>query len=411
MGALLQRCWPIALVTGATAVWAVVPAINVQVFGSAVLLAPGDRRGLYSRSPGQVLNLSVPVGTRVAKDQVLARLDRIDQAAPGGAAPTGQPQALDRQLEANADQQQGLVEQLRANTSEVEALRQQITTLQVSNQPVGKQLTALESLRQKQVIPTYSPLWVAAQDLYLGNKAAIRSLEAKIAQLEANRGLLQAQQAELRAVRAELEAVSQSLELRAPEPGRLVSWAVEEGQPVLPGERLGTLALERPSAASRQAMALFTEADATRLRVGAPIEIEPILQSRNQYGGTAQRYGGVEGTIKAISPTPLDAAALASVVGEADLALSLVARARQEAFGEGGDPLAILPGKATAPLMLVRVALESAPTPSGLRWSGGRGPDLRFDDGQPAEAKASVERRSLVSYALPFLRWIAGFNR
>lgn len=411
MGALLQRCWPIALVTGATAVWAVIPAINVQVFGSAVLLAPGDRRGLYSRSPGQVLNLSVPVGTRVAKDQVLARLDRIDQAAPGGAAPTGQPQALDRQLEANADQQQGLVEQLRANTSEVEALRQQITTLQVSNQPVGKQLTALESLRQKQVIPTYSPLWVAAQDLYLGNKAAIRSLEAKIAQLEANRGLLQAQQAELRAVRAELEAVSQSLELRAPEPGRLVSWAVEEGQPVLPGERLGTLALERPSAASRQAMALFTEADATRLRVGAPIEIEPILQSRNQYGGTAQRYGGVEGTIKAISPTPLDAAALASVVGEADLALSLVARARQEAFGEGGDPLAILPGKATAPLMLVQVALESAPTPSGLRWSGGRGPDLRFDDGQPAEAKASVERRSLVSYALPFLRWIAGFNR
>ena len=411
MGALLQRCWPIALVTGATAVWAVVPAINVQVFGSAVLLAPGDRRGLYSRSPGQVLNLSVPVGTRVAKDQVLARLDRIDQAAPGGAAPTGQPQALDRQLEANADQQQGLMEQLRANTSEVEALRQQITTLQVSNQPVGKQLTALESLRQKQVIPTYSPLWVAAQDLYLGNKAAIRSLEAKIAQLEANRGLLQAQQAELRAVRAELEALSQSLELRAPESGRLVSWAVEEGQPVLPGERLGTLALERPSAASRQAMALFTEADATRLRVGAPIEIEPILQSRNQYGGTAQRYGGVEGTIKAISPTPLDAAALASVVGEADLALSLVARARQEAFGEGGDPLAILPGKATAPLMLVRVVLESAPTPSGLRWSGGRGPDLRFDDGQPAEAKASVERRSLVSYALPFLRWIAGFNR
>lgn len=411
MGALLQRCWPIALVTGATAVWAVVPAINVQVFGSAVLLAPGDRRGLYSRSPGQVLNLSVPVGTRVAKDQLLVRLDRIDQAAPGGAAPTGQPQALDRQLEANADQQRGLVEQLRANTSEVEALRQQITTLQVSNQPVGKQLTALEDLRQKQVIPTYSPLWVAAQDLYLGNKAAIRSLEAKIAQLDANRGLLQAQQAELRAVRAELEAVSQSLELRAPEPGRLVSWAVEEGQPVLPGERLGTLALERPRAASRQAMALFTEADATRLRVGAPIEIEPILQSRNQYGGTAQRYGGVEGTIKAISPTPLDAAALASVVGEADLALSLVARARQEAFGEGGDPLAILPGKATAPLMLVRVELESAPTPSGLRWSGGRGPDLRFDDGQPAEAKASVERRSLVSYALPFLRWIAGFNR
>ncbi len=411
MGALLHRCWPIALVSGATAVWAVLPAIDVEVFGAAVLLAPGDRRGLYSRTPGQVLDLSVPVGARVARDQLLARLDRIDQAAGGGPVTKGQPQALDRQLEANAEQQRGLVDQLSANSSELVALRQQIGTLQVSNQPVGEQLAALESLRQKKVIPTYSPLWVAAQDLYLGNKAAIRSLEAKMAQLQANRGLLQAQQAQLRATRAELEAQNQALELRAPAAGRLVSWAVEEGQPVLPGERLGTLALEQSRSASRQAMALFTEADATRLRIGESIEIEPILQSRNQYGGTAQRYGGVEGTIKAISPTPLDAAALASVVGEADLAVSLVARARQEAYGEGGDPLAILPGKATAPLMLVRVELESASTPSGLRWSGGRGPDLRFEAGQPAEAKASVERRSLLSYALPFLRWIAGFNR
>lgn len=400
-----------ALVTGATATWAVLPVINVQVFGAAVLLAPGDRRGLYSRSPGQVLELMAPVGARVTEDQVLARLDRIDQAASGGQGPSGQPQALDRQLEANAEQQQALLVQLQANRAEVTALQQQINALQVSNQPVEKQLAALESLRQQQVIPTYSPLWVSAQDLYLGNKTAIRSLEAKIVQLQADRGGLKAQQAQLQATRAELEALSQSLELRAPEPGRLISWAVEEGQPVQPGERLGTLALERPRAVSRQAMAVFTEADATRLRVGDPIDIEPILQSRNQYGGTAQRYGGVKGRIQAISPTALDAAALSSVVGETDLAASLVARARQEAFGDGGDPLAILPGKATAPLMLVRVELESAPTPSGLRWSGGRGPDLRFEDGQPAEAKASVERRSLVSYALPFLRWIAGFNR
>jgi HlyD family secretion protein len=405
MGALLQRCWPIALVTGAAAVWAVLPMIEVEVYGAALLLAPGDRRGIYSRSPGQVLDLAVPVGASVGRDQVLARLDRIDQAAPG------EPQVLDRQMQANGAKQRGLVEQLQANAQEEVAIRQQIRTLQVSNEPVAEQLKALETLRQQKVIPTYSPQWVAAQDLYLGNKAAIRSLEARLAQLQANRGLLQAEQAQLRAMRAELEDQTRSLEVRAPEHGRLLSWAVEEGQPVLAGERLGTLALELPKRSSRQAMALFTEADATRLRVGMPIEIEPILQSRNQYGGTAQRFGGVEGTIAAISPTSLDADALASVVGEADLAASLVARARQEAYGEGGDPLAILPGKVTAPVLLVRVELESAATPSGLRWSGGRGPDLRFEAGQPAEARAAVERRSLLSYTLPFLRWIAGINR
>jgi HlyD family secretion protein len=252
---------------------------------------------------------------------------------------------------------------------------------------------------------------VAAQDLYLGNKAAIRSLEAKIAQLKANRGLITAERAQSQATQAELEAQINSLELLAPEQGRLLRWAVEVGQPVLPGQRLGTLELEQSQSPTRQAMALFTEADATRLQVEGPIEIEPILQSRNQYGGTAQRYGGVEGTITDISPTSLDAAALTSVVGEADLAASLLVRARQEAYGEGGDPLSLLGDKATAPMVLVRVTLESAKTPSGLRWSGGRGPNLRFDQGQPAQARAGVERRSLLSYTFPFLRWIAGINR
>ena len=411
MGGVLQRCWPIALVTGATAIWALLPAIQVQVLGAAVLLAPGDRRGLYTRSAGQVLNLTVPVGATVVNHQLLARLNRIDQAAPGGAVPSGQTQALDRQLEANAEKQQGLMLQLRANTEETAAVRRQISTLEVSNQPVGQQLTALETLRNQKVIPTYSPLWVAAQDLFLGNKAAIRSLEAKIAQLKANRGLIVAEQAQARASRAELKAQINALELRAPEPGRLLSWAVEVGQPVLPGQRLGTLELERSKLPSRQAMAVFTEADATRLKVGEAIEIEPILQSRNQYGGTAQRYGGVEGTITAISPTSLDVAALTSVVGEADLAASLLIRARQDAYGEGGDPLAILADKATAPMMLVRVKLTPADTPSGLRWSSGRGPDLQFEEGQPAQARAGVERRSLLSYTIPFLRWLAGINR
>jgi len=411
MGGVLQRCWPIALVTGATAIWAVLPAIQVQVMGAAVLLAPGDRRGLYTRSAGQVLSLTVPVGATVVSHQLLARLNRIDQAAPGGIVPSGQTQALDRQLKANAEKQRGLMLQMQANTEETAAVRQQISTLEVSNQPVKQQLSALEALRAQKVIPTYSPLWVTAQDLFLGNKAAIRSLEAKVAQLKANRGFILAEQAQARASSAELKAQINALELRAPEPGRLLSWAVEVGQPVLPGQRLGTMELERSKSSSRQAMALFTEADATRLKLGEAIEIEPILQSRNQYGGTAQRYGGVRGTITAISPTSLDAAALTSVVGEADLAASLLIRARQDAYGEGGDPLAILADKATAPMMLVRVALEAAETPSGLRWSSGRGPDLQLEEGQPAQARAGVERRSLLSYTVPFLRWLAGINR
>jgi HlyD family secretion protein len=62
-------------------------------------------------------------------------------------------------------------------------------------------------------------------------------------------------------------------------------------------------------------------------------------------------------------------------------------------------------------VQLVTVVLESGPTPSGLRWTGGQGPDVPLVNGTPARAKVDVERRAPVSFVLPFLRWLGGAER
>jgi hypothetical protein len=100
--------------------------------------------------------------------------------------------------------------------------------------------------------------------------------------------------------------------------------------------------------------------------------------------------------------------ALTRVVGDTDVAMNLAARTRQEAFGEGGDPLSTMGDKVTSPMVLALVDLERAPTPSGLRWSGGKGPNLELENGTPALARVDLERRPLLSFVMPFLRWIGG---
>jgi hypothetical protein len=61
---------------------------------------------------------------------------------------------------------------------------------------------------------------------------------------------------------------------------------------------------------------------------------------------------------------------------------------------------------------IVTVSLERADTPSGLRWSGGgSGPNLSLENGTPAKSEVVVERRSPVSFVLPFLRWLGGTER
>ncbi len=382
----IPQLLPITAVSAVCVVWALAPSVPVKVEGSAVLLPPESRVGVYARSPGQVQKLHRRVGDQVQQGELLLTINRIDQQAAGGGGVGPSSNAL--------------LDQIAALDRQQDTLRSRIGTLRVANQPVGQQLKALENLRRAEVIPKYSPLWVGAQDLYLRNESLIKELHAQIAQLDATK--------------AELEAQRESQSVLAPRDGMLLGLSVNPGQAVIPGQRLGTVGLgpePRAGARERTAMALFSDGDIARLRTGMPIQLDLQLQTRDRYGGSSQRYGLVEGRIVEIAPATADLAEVSRAVGDLTLATSLIARSRQAAFGEGGDPLAVLPDKATSPVRLVTVELETADTPSGLRWSASRGPNISLENGTPAKAEVQVERRRPVSFVLPFLRWLGGTER
>jgi len=383
----LPQLLPMAAVSVACSAWALAPSVPVKVEGSALLLAPESRVGVYARSPGQVQELMRRIGDRVKQGDLLMTINRIDQQA-AGAGNIGPAN--------NA-----LLDQIKAVERQRQTIESRIGTLRIANQPVGLQLKALENLRREEVIPRYSPLWVGAQDLYLRNESLIKELQAQLAQLDATQAALQAQR--------------NSQSVLAPRDGMLLGLSVDPGQAVIPGQRLASVGVgPEPNAGDqeRTAIALFSEADVARLKPGMPIQLDLQLQTRDRYGGSAQRYGLVEGRIATIAPASADLAEVSRAVGDAQLASSLIARSRQAAFGEGGDPLATLPDKATAPVRIVTVNLERAQTPSGLRWSGGgSGPNLQLENGTPAKSEVVVERRSPVSFLAPFLRWLGGTER
>jgi HlyD family secretion protein len=382
----LPNLLPMAAVSAACSAWALAPSVPVKVEGSALLLAPESRVGVYARSAGQVQELMRRIGDPVKQGDLLMTINRIDQQAAGGGGvgPTN-----------NA-----LLDQIKAVERQRQTVESRIGTLRTGNQPVGLQLKALETLRRDEVIPRYSPLWVGAQDLYLRNESAIKELQAQLAQLDATQAALQAQR--------------NSQSVLAPRDGMLLGLSVDPGQAVIPGQRLASVGVgpePQRSNQDRTAIALFSDADVARLKPGMPIQLDLQLQTRDRYGGSSQRYGLVEGRIANIAPASADLAEVSRAVGDADLAGSLIARSRQAAFGEGGDPLATLPDKATAPVRIVTVTLERADTPSSLRWSGGSGPNLQLENGTPAKSEVVVERRSPVSFLLPFLRWLGGTER
>ena len=188
---------------------------------------------------------------------------------------------------------------------------------------------------------------------------------------------------------------------------RVLDLAVLPGQPVAPGQKLGSIALPA-SGAEKLAVVLFTAADATRLQVGDEVRLNPQVLSRDSFGSGEQRWGLVPGKLVSLSADSVELADVAVAVGSQEEAANLMASARQKSFGDGGDLTAQLPGRTGAPLVLGVVRLETAATPSGLAWTRSQGPTRPLPGRTPAEVEADVELRSPLSYALPFWRWIAG---
>ncbi|MEI7664649.1 MAG: hypothetical protein WCI65_01195 [Synechococcaceae cyanobacterium ELA263] len=404
----LYRALPVLLVAGLTLIWASRPSVGVAVHGMGVLAPPGERRGLYARGAGEVQQLKVRVGEQVSPGQLLITLSQVGQNAPGGGGgPATSPQlrqarqaALDQQFLVLKAQSRSLDDQREA----LEQRRQQITT---TNRPVGQQLKALEELRRDDVVARYSPLWVSAQDLWLRNRADLSALQARQAELIAQRSALAAQKAELQAQRAALASETVGQEVFAPVAGRLLDLAVLPGQPVVPGQKLGSISLaSRPG--ERLAIVLFTAADASRLRLGDEVRLNPQLLSRDSFGSAEQRYGLVPGRLISLSGDSVEAADVAAQVGSQEEAVNLMASARQRSYGDGGDLTSQLPGRVGAPLVLAVVQLQAAATPSGLAWSLGSGPDRPLPQRTPAEVEAEVETRAPLSYLLPFWRWMSG---
>jgi HlyD family secretion protein len=405
--ARLYQALPMLLVCLATLHWASRPSVPVLVRGMGLMSPPDARRGFYARNAGQVQSLDVKVGETVRRGQRLALLNRVDQSAPGGGAAASGPQVTSARLRAVSQQLQVLAVQARAFDDQQRALELRRRQIETTNRPVTSQLKALEDLRRDEVVARYSPLWVGAQDLVLRNKADISAVEARLAELRAQRASLRSQAAELSAQRAALENEEFSQEVFSPVEGRVVDLAVLPGQPVAPGQQLGSISLP-PLHAGRLAVVLFTAADATRLEVGDEVKLTPQLLSRDSFGSAEQRYGLVPGRVLSLSQESVDVADVARAVGSQEEAANLMASARQKSFGDGGDLTAQLPGRTGAPLVLAVVRLESANTPSGLAWTRSDGPRRPLPQRTPAEVEAEVEKRSPLSYLLPFWRWIAG---
>ena len=163
--------------------------------------------------------------------------------------------------------------------------------------------------------------------------------------------------------------------------GYVLETSVVPGQVVGAGNRLGAIEAE-DSNAKLESLVYLADKDGKQIKSGMTVQVTPSVVKR-------ERYGGIVGVVKKVSPFPVTTQEIAAMVGNEEMAKSLA--------GENG-----------ARVQVFVQLQEDSTTSSGYKWSSSKGPSLKVSSGTTTLVRVKVGEVAPISYIIPIFRTWTG---
>ena len=370
----------------ATAMWAFTGSISTKAPARGVIIRHSGVMNVVAAGSGLVLAVQVASGDRVTDNQVVARI--------------AQPALLERirlaevaVADARAERDRLLPLRQRRVTLDAEAVTRQRENAEREMSDLRAQVKALS-----EQIPVYERLLergLITRQQTLEKQQAVAALEARIAAAGAQVKQFDAQLFGLGNQPKDLEIefenrIAQSgrtlaslnkelgsaAEVASPYAGRVIELKVYRGSAVTEGSPILSVELD---AEGLEALMYVDALRAKEIRPGMEVQITP---------GTVRREesGFLRGRVTFVASYPATRAAMMRNLENEALASSL---------------------SASGPVTELRVELEKADTPSGLRWSSREGPALDVTSGTLSSAEIITARRRPIDLIWPTI----GANR
>ena len=388
--ALIAPSWWVALaalfgVLGVAALWGACGRISTKVDGSGMLLEEHGFQNVVSLSDGVMGELNVQEGSRVEKDDVLARvslpLQQMELEAFREKLETLRTEW--NELHAAAEQHRAnraaFHESMRASNAEsVEKLTQILEKLKQLSDTYAELsgrgiVTQVESLRLLQDM-----LNGALQITQQQQENMRADVEKADFDLDFKRDFWQRQQklmdAEMELKSKMARLLSQTLIL-SPAPGTIVNVQKSAGDKVSDGEVV--FLLQPASSGTLHASAFIPAAKSKNVQEGQPVLVSPA-------NAEPQRTGYMRGVVERVGRYPATFEQLMNVFKNQDLTQ-------------------MLKGEEAAVTLEVRL-IPDAGNPTGYQWTGKAPEGVRISAGTLCHVAVVVEQRAPLSYVLPWIR-------
>lgn len=385
--------WVAGIILAAMAVtaivWSAFVHVPIKVTGRGILLPSGGIADVVADTDGRIDQLLARPGERVRAGQPIAVVDQSEvrlqlALAEGQAADAARHR---RELAEFHQREAAAADAFR--TVRDAALAGNLRMLDERLGMMNQREEVLRGLVQQNLINRDRSLYARVEVFQVREQiAAARnereqlSLDQALKRTQQERETLEAERRvdetarQVEALRARLSRLGEVL---SPYAGRVVEQKANAGQVVTRGTPL--LTIERDPERGQEApvaVIYVTAQDGKRLAPGLAVQISPSSTQREEDGF-------VHGRVTRVSHIPASSAGLLRTLQNDQLVRNFTM--------ELGAPFE------------VEVALEPDPaTPSGLRWSNGRGPAFAIESGTLAEAEVTVRSVRLLGLAFPALR-------
>lgn len=379
-----------AAAVGTAVVWATVGRVPTRVYGDGLLLRQGSIVDVTSMADGQVQKLVVSVGDTVQENDAIAYIDQPELKKQRSLLEARLQELSNKYTQlAKLDEQGGEIKEavFRRHRAAVGfalgETRKQVAfyeqKLKSDMKLLDQGLTtpaAVAEARQK-VLDLHDAIHTKEAE---AQSIAFEVLDSKRT-LEQRKYDLSMQVADAKRELEELEKKidTQSVVL-AKATGRVIEVKVTDGDAVTRGRPIATLEVAPSGSHTDLVAQIYVPAqDGKRVKPGMLIKLAPSVVK-------PEEDGYLEGTVESVSPFPVSEQSMLRAVRNQSLV---------EALLKDG------------PVYEAHVRVGSDPTtPSGLRWSNGRGPALQIASGTPVHGLVTVRTRHPIALVIPALERI-----
>jgi HlyD family secretion protein len=375
-------------ILAAATFWGFGGTVTTKVAGQGVVIRGGGVMDVASLGSGRLVELRVNVGTKVKAAQVIAivaqpaLLEKIRgmeaEIADNEAARSHMLEVRNSSARLRLDALERERASFEQQLKELESQRQ-LTSEQV---PVDEELLAKGLITRQQTYQTRQRLMSIASQL-AGVRAQMTQLnsaryEAETQGVEAeleSRNRLTDRRRGLESLRKEL---GYSLQVVTPYSGEVLEIKMPVGALVSSSTPIISV---QPDVRELEAVVYVPAGDSKSVRAGMTVELSPTVVKREEFGFIRARVASVAGF-------PATEAALMRLFENAALLQSFMSK---------------------GPITEVRVRmLEDASTPSGYRWSSGKGAPVTISGGTLCTAQVVTREQPPASLVIPRIKELFG---